>query len=385
MSNKPSYTYPIRHIFARVLLVELAFWLAFVGIIALFGYFSEDDTQTHLVFVKGDMFWGLSLLLPLYMFFYYDLRRKNALTQHLTHRVRASIFNPIQPQQTLINFLLFRSFLVFLLLAMTQPSFGTKKENITTKTLELVVCLDVSNSMNTKDMRGGTTRLLSAKRALNQLVNQFTGEKVGICVFAGGAYVQLPMTSDYSAAKLFIDEIETTMFSNQGTNIKAALQTANTMFTKSKTSKGVLLITDGENHEDNPSEIIDSLRQKDITLSILGMGSTNGGPVPNDPLRPELGYKRNSRGQLVMSRMNPDLIRELASKAKGTAAITAEGFPDLKPILTQINRMKRSSGQEQEFEVAQNQYQFPLFASIICGLLLITGTQWLKRSDRQND
>jgi hypothetical protein len=123
MSNKPSYTYPIRHIFARVLLVELAFWLAFVGIIALFGYFSEDDTQTHLVFVKGDMFWGLSLLLPLYMFFYYDLRRKNALTQHLTHRVRASIFKPIQPQQTLINFLLFRSFLVFILLAMTQPSF----------------------------------------------------------------------------------------------------------------------------------------------------------------------------------------------------------------------------------------------------------------------
>jgi Ca-activated chloride channel family protein len=385
MSNKPSYTYPIQRTFARALLFELAFWLAFFGTIALFGYFSENSSQAHLVFVKGDLLWGLSLLLPLYMFFYFDLRRKNALTQYLTNSVRASMFKPIHSNQALLNFLLFRSFIVFLLLAMAQPSFGTKKENMSTKTLELVVCLDVSNSMNTKDMRGGTTRLLSAKRALNQLVNQFTGEKVGICVFAGGAYVQLPMTSDYSAAKLFIDEIETTMFSNQGTNIKAALQTAKTMFTKSKTSKGVLLITDGENHEENPSKIIDSLRQKDIALSILGMGSPNGGPVPNDPSRPELGYKRNGRGQLVMSRMNPDLIRELASKSKGTAAITAEGFPDLKPILTQINRMKRTSGQEQEIEVSQNQYQFPLFASIICGLLFITGTQWLKRSDNKND
>jgi Ca-activated chloride channel family protein len=382
MSNNPSYTYPIQRMFARVLLFELAFWLVFFGIVALFGYFSEDDSQMHLVFINGDALWGLSLLLPLFIFFYVDLRRKNALTQHLNKSVRASMIKPIQANQALINFLLFRSFLVFLLLAMAQPSFGTKKENITTKTLELVVCLDVSNSMNTKDMRGGTTRLLSAKRALNQLVNQFTGEKVGICVFAGSAYVQLPMTSDYSAAKLFIDEIETSMFSNQGTNIKAALRTANTMFTKSKTSKGVLLITDGENHEENPAEIIDSLRQKNIALSILGMGSTNGGPVPNDPLRPELGYKRNGRGQLVMSRMNPNLIRELASKSKGTAAITAEGFPDLKPILTQINRMKRSSGQEQEFEVAQNQYQFPLFASLICGLLLITGTNWLKLRNR---
>jgi Ca-activated chloride channel family protein len=385
MSNKPSYTYPIQRAFARALLFELAFWLAFFGTIALFGYFSENSSQAHLVFVKSDLLWGLSLLLPLYMFFYFDLRRKNALTQYLTNSVRASMFKPIHSNQALLNFLLFRSFIVFLLLAMAQPSFGTKKENMSTKTLELVVCLDVSNSMNTKDMRGGTTRLLSAKRALNQLVNQFTGEKVGICVFAGGAYVQLPMTSDYSAAKLFIDEIETTMFSNQGTNIKAALQTAKTMFTKSKTSKGVLLITDGENHEENPSKIIDSLRQKDIALSILGMGSPNGGPVPNDPSRPELGYKRNGRGQLVMSRMNPDLIRELASKSKGTAAITAEGFPDLKPILTQINRMKRTSGQEQEIEVSQNQYQFPLFASIICGLLFITGTQWLKRSDNKND
>ena len=367
---------------SRALLFEFGFWLVIILVLLSFGYFTEETAKIELVFLKDEQLWYLLLLIPIYFLYFVNLRRMNHRLGKIPITLQSSVFQPILPNKSLLHFLLFRSFLVFLVLAMAQPSMGTKRERSRTKTLELVICLDVSNSMNTKDMRGGSSRLVSAKRALNQLVNQFTGEKVGVCVFASGAYVQLPMTSDYSAAKLFIDEIETSMFSNQGTNIKAALQTANTMFTKSKTSKGILLITDGENHEDDPSAIIDSIRDKNIEIAILGIGSTNGGPVPTDPLRPELGYKRNGRGQLVVSRMNPNLIRELASKSKGTAAISAEGFPDLKPIFTQINRMKRSKGQEQEFDVAKNQYQIPLFASLICGLLLITGTNWLKRRNR---
>ncbi len=382
MSNKIQHRYPVLSMLSKALLFEIGFWLLFLLILLVFGYFTEEAEKSHLVFLKSEQLWIITLLLPVYLLYWHSLKKMNARMDQITAHAQASVFQPIHPNRSLLHFLLFRSFLVFLVLAMAQPSMGTKRERSRTKTLELVVCLDVSNSMNTKDMRGGSSRLVSAKRALNQLVNQFTGEKVGVCVFAGGAYVQLPMTSDYSAAKLFIDEIETSMFSNQGTNIKAALQTANTMFTKSKTSKGILLITDGENHEDDPSTIIDSIRDKNIEMAILGIGSTNGGPVPTDPLRPELGYKRNGRGQLVVSRMNPNLIRELASKSKGTAALSSEGFPDLKPILTQINRMKRSKGQEQEFDVAKNQYQIPLFASLICGLLLITGTNWLKRRNR---
>lgn len=382
MSNKLQHRYPVLRMLSKALLFEIGFWLLFLLTLLVFGYFTEEAEKSHLVFLKSDQLWILTLLLPFYLLYWHSLKKINARMDQLPAHAHASVFQIIHPNKSLLNFLLFRSLLVFLILAMAQPSIGTKRISSSTKTLELVVCLDVSNSMNTKDMRGGSSRLVSAKRALNQLVNQFTGEKVGVCVFAGGAYVQLPMTSDYSAAKLFIDEIETSMFSNQGTNIKAALQTANTMFTKSNTSKGILLITDGENHEDNPSVIIDSIRDKNIEMAILGIGSTNGGPVPNDPLRPELGYKRNGRGQLIVSRMNPNLIRKIATQSKGTADVTAEGFPDLKPILTQINRMKRSTGQEQEFEVAQNQYQIPLFACLICGLLLITGTNWLKRSDR---
>jgi Ca-activated chloride channel family protein len=382
MSNKLQHRYPVLRMLSKALLFEIGFWLLFLLTLLVFGYFTEEAEKSHLVFLKSDQLWILTLLLPVYLLYWHSLKKINARMDQLPAHAHASVFQIIHPNKSLLNFLLFRSLLVFLILAMAQPSIGTKRISSSTKTLELVVCLDVSNSMNTKDMRGGSSRLVSAKRALNQLVNQFTGEKVGVCVFAGGAYVQLPMTSDYSAAKLFIDEIETSMFSNQGTNIKAALQTANTMFTKSNTSKGILLITDGENHEDNPSVIIDSIRDKNIEMAILGIGSTNGGPVPNDPLRPELGYKRNGRGQLIVSRMNPNLIRKIATQSKGTADVTAEGFPDLKPILTQINRMKHSTGQEQEFEVAQNQYQIPLFACLICGLLLITGTNWLKRSDR---
>ena len=158
-------------------------------------------------------------------------------------------------------------------LSLAQPVFGTKKVSGTIESLELVICLDVSASMDVKDISDDLSRLDVSKRAIVQLINNLHGEKIGICVFAGGAYVQLPITSDYSAAKLFVNDITTSIMSNQGTNINAALSTANDMFTDQKCSKGIIIVTDGENHEEKPSSIFEILKKKNITVNVLGLKS----------------------------------------------------------------------------------------------------------------
>ena len=114
--------------------------------------------------------------------------------------------------------------------------------------------------MNTKDISKDLSRLEIAKRAMVQLVNNLRGERIGICLFANQAYVQLPITKDYGAAKLFIKEIETDLVSSQGTNVKAALEVSNEMFSEDRTAKGIIMVTDGENHEENPSAILKKIK-----------------------------------------------------------------------------------------------------------------------------
>jgi Ca-activated chloride channel family protein len=261
---------------------------------------------------------------------------------------------------------------------MAQPAFGKKKSKGTKETLELVVCVDVSNSMNVKDIADDASRLDITKRALNQLVNQLHGERLGICIFANSAFVQLPLTQDYGAAKLFLEEIETNMISDQGTNINAALETAGKMFSEDRTAKGIIIITDGENHEENPAAVFQELKEKKITTIILGIGTQKGGLVPKDPLRPELGFKKTAMGTPVHSKLNTRFLNNVAKKAGTELQIASSEFPDLRPLLTQINQMKRVKIDNLEFEIKEEQYQIPLAIAFSLWILYLL-TQFVVR------
>jgi Ca-activated chloride channel family protein len=266
-----------------------------------------------------------------------------------------------------------------LVFALAQPFLGTKKVNATMQSMELAICLDVSNSMNACDIDPKTSRLEIAKRALNQLINSLHGEKIGVVVFAGGSLIQLPLTSDYGAAKLFVNEIKTDMLSGQGTNVASALEACKEVFSEQKTSKAVMLVTDGENHEVNPSKLLKEMHQKGIQLAILGIGTQQGGRIPLDADRPELGYKLGMNGKTVTTKVNPSFIRSMANKARGFATISQDPFPDLNALLTQINQMKRSKVKEIELEALDNRYQFPLFVALICFALAMLQPWSLKK------
>jgi Ca-activated chloride channel family protein len=252
------------------------------------------------------------------------------------------------------------------------------KQNTKADNLELVICLDISNSMNAKDIEN-TSRLEVAKRGLSQLVNQLKGERIGMCVFAGTAFVQLPLTNDYHAAKLFIQEIETDMISAQGTNVSSALTKADQMFTNLKTSKGILLVTDGEDHEGLNDSIIDVLKQKKIDVSVFGIGTEKGAPLLIDVKKPGLGYKKSGQGEVIVSCLNTVFIKELANKLNGSASVTTSAFPNMSEVLTEINQMKQGNSRNLEIEINESWYQIPVGLAVINLILFFSMSFGLKK------
>jgi Ca-activated chloride channel family protein len=348
----------------KVAIMELVFWVLFLIVYLFIGQL-EDTQNEAFGFKNSDALWLLVLPIPLAVFYIYRYFNTEENLLNLNIESQSLILNSIHPKERFLRYFFFRNTLVFLIFTMAQPYFGTKKADTFGKNIELVLCLDVSNSMNTRDISDGVSRLDVAKRSINQLINTLRGERIGVAIFAENAYVQLPITNDYGTAKMFINEIQTDMVSNQGTNIEAALQMAYSMFSPDKTSKSVLLITDGENHFEDPNGVIQELKAKEIAIHVMGIGSENGGLVPEDPNRPELGNKLDENGSPVISKLNTEMIKNIANASGGTALLTSEPFPDLSGILTEINQMKSGKVRDLQLDVKNNLYYIPLLFTLI--------------------
>ncbi len=362
MSNK-KYTYRYPWLFGAVILWEIIFWAVYIFAIGSIG---NSGKSTDSVMYKYPSAFNLTFLVALIIGIYlFNIWRYNKSASQNSLRVVQSLLRPVSTMSSFLKYFFFRNAFVFLIIALAQPIYGKKKVSGTSESLELVVALDVSNSMNTKDISKNISRLDISKRALIQLINNLHGEKIGISLFANNAFVQLPLTRDYAAAKLFIQDIETNMISSQGTNITEALEVSVGMFSKEKTTKGIILVTDGENHEDNPDEILKEIKKAKVQLSVLGIGTKKGGLIPKNPHRPELGYKTNAIGKTIVSKLNPKFIQSIASKGGGNANISSSEFPNLSGLLTQINRMKRTKIDNLEFDIKEERFQIPLLISIV--------------------
>ncbi|MFT5581117.1 MAG: Ca-activated chloride channel family protein [Psychromonas sp.] len=308
-------------------------------------------------------FWLQLLFLPIYILWFKNDLRKRKLSAQFDGLLLKNFLPHFDKRQRLKIYFL-RISVFFLCLAFSQPLLGKKKVQTSSKDTEIVLALDVSNSMNTRDISDEISRLGIAKRAANELVNGLKGERIGVIIFAGNAYVQLPITNDYGAAKLFIGEIETKMISNQGTDFKKALIGASNMFSQSEAAKFVFMITDGENHEAIPEEELKSLKEKEVQFAIMGIGTQKGGLIPQDIDQPYLGYKTDENGKMVVSKVDPKLIRQMAKIAGGMSMWTQNEFPNLSELLTEINLIKAEKFGDLKLEVKRNFYQIPLAISL---------------------
>lgn len=269
-----------------------------------------------------------------------------------------------------------------LIIALVNPQYGSKLETVRSEGADIMIALDVSNSMNAQDI--SPTRLEHSKREINQLIHQLNGSRIGIVVFAGQAYVQLPITMDYSAAKLFLPTINSGLVPVQGTAIGSAIDLCVESFDKKSTAgKAIIVISDGENHEDDAVEAAKEAKEQGMIVYTIGMGSTAGAPIPIYKNGQVSGYLNDENGNGVVTKMNPEMLSEVAQAGGGSFVQATNSDAGLGFILSNIDKIKKSANKSQIYSDFESRYQFFMGLAILFLMLdLFLATRksaWIER------
>lgn len=255
---------------------------------------------------------------------------------------------------------------VLIVIGIANPQTGSKLEQVKRKGIDLVVALDVSNSMRAQDIR--PDRLTRAKQALFKLIDRLEGDRIGIIIFAGKAYTQLPVTTDYAAAKMFVSTISTDDIPSQGTAIGEAIKLGINSFDDQEQSKAIIIITDGENHEDNAIESSQEAAEKGIRVYTIGMGLPDGSPIPMlNSYGQQTGFKKDREGNTVITKLNEIMLQQIAAAGNGTYVRANNTQAGLSKIFEKINALEEREIETRMFTDYDDQFQY----FIGFGLLLL--------------
>ena len=251
--------------------------------------------------------------------------------------------------------------LLFVIVGVAGPQFGSKLQQVKKKGVELMIVLDVSNSMLAQDIK--PNRLEKAKMAISRMVEKLSNDKVGLIVFAGDAYVQLPITTDYSSAKLFLANINTEMMPVQGTSIGAAIDLAARSFTpETDASRAIIVITDGENHQDDAVAAAKAAHEKGITIHTIGMGLEQGAPIPEQGNPGQ--FRKDAAGNVVISKLDEETLRQIAKAGEGLYVRASNADVGLGQLMDEVNRMEKTMLEERIFSDYAEKYQYFLLAGL---------------------
>ena len=309
-------------------------------------------------FANPEYLWGL-LIIPFFVLLFLAVSRwkKRALGGLGDKKVVNLMMPVVSFSRPWLKFILFAAACAFLVIGIADPQIGSKTEEEKKTGADLMILLDVSNSMLSQDMV--PNRLENAKQALAQLIDNLHSDRIGIIVFAGEPYVQLPMTTDYSAAKLFLNTINTNMVPTQGTAIGAAIDMGMDNFDfKDGKGKAMIIITDGENHEDDAVVAARHAADKDVMVNVIGMGSENGSPIPMYQDGKEVGFHTDSAGHTVISKLNEDMCREITAAGNGAYVRATNANTGLNIIMNQVSKVQRKTYDNKTFKDFEDRFQF---------------------------
>lgn len=253
-----------------------------------------------------------------------------------------------------------------LALALARPQWGVAHEEVTVEGVDILFAVDVSTSMLARDVK--PNRLVRARSALADLVKTLEGNRVGLIAFAGDANVLCPLTLDYGAVRMFLDVLDPLAFHPQGTNVSAAIRKAFRAFgDRPDTSKVIILLTDGESHQDNPVEAAKEAAERGIVIHTVGIGNPQGAPIPVEGGGGGAGYKRDAKGEMVLSRLDEATLQEIA-RVTGGIYILGEGHIDVDPLKEAVREMAASRLDASLREQHKERYQWPLGFALLCFL-----------------
>ena len=308
----------------------------------------------------------LLLLLPFLAAFYLysNYRRRKAIRKFGDPVLMAQLMPDVSKYRPDVKFWLVFAAIGLFAVLLARPQFGSKLETVKRPRVEVMIVLGISNSMLAQDVQ--PSRLEKAKRLVAQLVDKMENDKVGMIVFAGDAFTQLPITSDYISAKMFLESINPSLISKQGTAIGAAINLATRSFTPQEgVGRAVIVITDGENHEGGAVEAAKAAAEKGIQVSVLGVGMPDGAPIPVEGTN---DFRRDRDGNVVVTRLNEQMCQEIAQAGDGIYVRVDNSNAAQKAIAQEINKMAKADVETQVYTEFNEQFQ--AVAWIILLLLL---------------
>jgi Ca-activated chloride channel family protein len=313
--------------------------------------------------------WGLALVPAILLLYFMYRRWQKKARERFGEEGRMQQLIPNRSQlKANIKFYLVLFAFIFIVIGLANPQIGTKQENVKAEGLEIMVAIDVSNSMMAQDL--SPDRLTAAKLAMERLIEKLKSDRIGMIVFAGEAYIQLPLTSDYSAAKLFLQTIDNNIVPTQGTAIGAAIDLAINSFPKEEAkNRALIILTDGENHEDDAIASAEKARKAGIRVFTVGMGSPSGAPIPVFRNGQQNGFRQDNDGNTVVSSLNEEMLQEIAMAGDGQyfrATNSGAGIPQIMQELSGIEKKEYDSKIFTDFE---DRYQ--IFFGIAFFLLFI--------------
>ena len=262
--------------------------------------------------------------------------------------------------------------LAFVILAAANPQRASTIGNNERKGADIMICLDVSNSMLADDL--SPNRLERAKLSINQLRSQLSGDRIGIVLFAGSSYTFLPLTSDYSTAKMFCDVIDTKLIDNQGTDISSALMTATNSFGEKKSkdrSRTIILISDGEDLEPQAEDFAKQIAKENIVVNCIGVGSVQGTKIPVKENGVET-FKKDRDGNIVITKLNETTLKNISAQTGGKYVKATNSSMGLETIFKSINSLDKNKVQGMNFKDYQTVFYIPAIIALI--LLIIDFT-----------
>lgn len=278
--------------------------------------------------------------------------------------------------------------LFFLIISLANPKMGTKLETVKREGVDIVFALDVSKSMISEDI--APNRLEKAKQIITRIVENLGSDRIGIIIYAGNSYPLLPITTDYAAAKMFLQNANTDMVSNQGTAINEAIERAITFYDDNEqTNRFLVIVSDGEDHEENTMDLAKEAAEKGIKIYTVGIGTAKGGPIPLKEDGRIIGYKKDNRGMVVVTQMNEQVLRDIADAGNGkyiNGNKTQETIASIKDIL---QKAEKNEFETKQFSDYEDQFQWfigiGLLLLVIDLLLLEKKTKWVQKLNLFNE
>lgn len=318
---------------------------------------------------ENDIFFYAFALIPIFIgiYIWYIYSSKKNLKKLGDTGLISQLAPNVSKAKKTTKFILFLLAFSLLILGLCNLQTGSKMREVKREGADIMICLDVSNSMLAQDL--SPNRLERAKIAIERMIDKLEGDRLGIVIFAGEAYVQLPITTDYSSAKLFLESINTKIVPVQGTNIADAINKSVESFGKDDgKNKAIVIITDGENNEEANASAIDAAEEaakKGIVINTIGVGSESGVPIPNMIDGIVSGYKKDKSGNTIVSKLDSKILQNIAAETNGVYVQASSTDVGLDAIMAKIGELDKKQMESKMFTDYEDQFQWFLGAALL--------------------